>query len=173
MPLTIRRRELLLGAGAAAGLATVGMPGIARAEAASHTVQMLNVHPENKRLRQVFFPRIQVISPGDTVVFEATDRGHNSAVIDGMIPEGTEGWDGKIGDEVSVTLDQPGLYGYKCTPHASVGMVGLVIVRGEGALDNLEAAQDVRQRGKAKSAWEEIWEEVAAMEDLTSEEPAA
>ena len=85
-----------------------------------------------------------------------------------MIPDGVDGWDGKINDEVEATLDQPGFYGYQCTPHASVGMVGLVIVEGEGMMDNLEAAQGVRQRGKARAVWEEIWEEVAAMEVATA-----
>ncbi|MEM6340528.1 MAG: pseudoazurin [Pseudomonadota bacterium] len=163
MPFTIRRRDMILGATAAAGLVAAGQPRLARA-ATSHTVQMLNVHPEEKRLRQIFLPRIQVIEAGDTVVFEPADRGHNSASIEDMIPEGQEGWDGAINKEVSATLEQPGFYGYKCTPHVSIGMVGLIVVRGEGMMDNLEAAQGVRQRGKAKAVWEEIWEEVAAMD---------
>lgn len=167
MKLINRRNTLMLGAGAAIGLTGIGTAQTAFAQT-QHTVEMLNVHPENPRLRQVFFPRIQVVQPGDAIVFAATDRGHNSATIDEMIPEGTEGWDGKINDEVTVTLDQPGFYGYKCTPHASVGMVGLVIVTGEGMMDNLETAQGVRQRGRAKGAWEEIWEEVAAL-DLSAD----
>ncbi|MEM1429747.1 MAG: pseudoazurin [Pseudomonadota bacterium] len=132
--------------------------------AESHDIEMLNQHPENSRLRQVFFPRIHVVMPGDTVNFLATDRGHNSATIDGMVPDGAEGWNGKINEEISATLDAPGFYGYQCTPHASVGMVGLIIVQGDGMMDNLEAAQGVRQRGRAKAAWDEIWEEVAGMD---------
>ncbi|MEL7213145.1 MAG: pseudoazurin [Pseudomonadota bacterium] len=164
MNLINRRQTLILGAGAAAGLAGFAAAPRALAEEVTHTVEMLNVHPENKRLRQVFFPRIQVVAPGESVLFAATDRGHNSASIEEMVPEGAEGWDGKINDEITVTFEQPGFYGYKCTPHASVGMVGLIVVTGEGMMDNLEAAQGVRQRGRAKGAWEEIWEEVAAMD---------
>ncbi len=130
----------------------------------SFDVQMVNKHPENPKIRQAFFPRIQVVKPGDTVNFLATDRGHNAAVIDGMIPDDVEAFEGKINEEISVTFDKPGFYGYMCTPHASVGMVGLIIVEGEGMMDNLEAAKGVRQRGKAKAAWAEIWEEVDAME---------
>lgn len=132
--------------------------------AETHEIQMLNKHPENARLRQVFYPRVHAINPGDTVTFLAVDKGHNSAIVDGMAPDGAEGWDGKINEEISATLDVPGFYGYQCTPHASVGMVGLIIVKGEGMMDNLEAAQGVRQRGKAKAAWDEIWEEVAGMD---------
>lgn len=131
--------------------------------ATAHDVEMLNVHPENRRLRQVFFPRVLAVQPGDTVNFLATDRGHNSATVDGMIPEGAEGWDGKINEEVSATFEVPGFYGYQCTPHASVGMVGLIVVQGDGMMDNYEAAQGVRQRGRARSAWEEIWEEATEM----------
>ncbi|MEM6634677.1 MAG: pseudoazurin [Pseudomonadota bacterium] len=134
----------------------------------THEVQMLNKHPENRRLSMVYLPRVLVVQPGDTVSFVGVDRGHNSASVDDMIPEGAEAWDGKINDDISVTLEAPGFYGYQCTPHASVGMVGLVIVEGEGMMDNLETAQGVRQRGKAKQSWEEIWEEVAGMEFATS-----
>lgn len=161
MTLKLSRRAVI----AAGTMALVARPSFAQT---MHEIQMLNAHPDNPRLRQVFFPRIHVVQPGDTVKFLAVDRGHNSAVVDGMIPDGVDGWDGKINDEVEATLDQPGFYGYQCTPHASVGMVGLVIVEGEGMMDNLEAAQGVRQRGKARAVWEEIWEEVAAMEFATA-----
>lgn len=147
---------------AAAGAALALTPALARAQA-THEIQMLNVHPENKRLRQVFYPRIQVIQPGDTVTFVAVDKAHNSASIDGMIPDGADGWNGKINEDVSATLTTPGFYGYQCTPHATVGMVGLVVVEGDGMLDNLDAAMSVRQRGKAKASWDEIWEEVSGM----------
>lgn len=157
MTLKISRRTLI----AAGTLAMVARPSFAQT---THEIQMLNAHPDNPRLRQVFLPRIQVVEPGDTVKFLAVDRGHNSATVDGMIPEGVEGWDGKINDEVEAVLEQPGLYGYQCTPHASVGMIGLVVVKGEGMMDNLEAAQSVRQRGRARAAWEEVWEELAAMD---------
>ena len=133
-----------------------------------HEVQMLNVHPDDPRLRQVYLPRIRVAQPGDTVRFVAVDRGHNSASVRDMVPEGAEGWNGQINEEVEIVLDTPGFYGYQCTPHASVGMVGLVVIEGDGMMDNLEAAQGVRQRGRARAVWEEIWEEVAGMEFATS-----
>ena len=129
-----------------------------------HEVQMLNADPDNPRARQVFIPRVVVANPGDTIKFVAADRGHNSESIDEMMPAGAEGWEGKINDEVEVTVEAPGFYGYKCTPHATVGMVGLVIVQGEGMMDNLEDAKGVRQRGRARQVWDEIWEEVDTLE---------
>ena len=163
----IKRRTLLTTAASAAALATA-LPLRAIAESTTHTVEMLNKHPDDPKLRQVFVPRIVVVKPGDTVTFTATDRSHNSASSKGMIPEGAEAWKGKINEEISVTFEVPGFYGYNCTPHASVGMVGLVIVEGEGMMDNFEDAKGVRQRGKARGVWEEIWAEVDGMELMTS-----
>ncbi|MEL6504895.1 MAG: pseudoazurin [Pseudomonadota bacterium] len=123
-------------------------------------VKMLTKDPENKKNRNLFSPRIVKVKPGDTVKFVSEDKGHNSASTKGMIPEGAEPWKGKISKDVEVTFEKPGIYGYECTPHASLGMVGLVIVEGEGMTDNLEAAKEVRQRGKSKKVWKEIWAEV-------------
>ncbi|MEM6546300.1 MAG: pseudoazurin [Pseudomonadota bacterium] len=149
----ISRRNFVIGTAAVAAAA----PRLAWA--ANHDVKMLNKHPEDPKKRMVFDPLIVSVQVGDTVTFLPTDRGHNSASIDGMLPEGAETWDGKINKEISVTLSKPGFYGYRCTPHQSVGMVGLIIVEGDGKLDNLEAAQSVRQRGRAKKVWEQIWAE--------------
>lgn len=162
----ISRRTVLAGA-----IATTGGLALAAARpvwaATTHTVQMLNVDPDDRKKRMVFAPRILVVQPGDTVVFEPTDRGHNSAAIDNMLPDGAEPWNGRINEEVEVTLDQPGFYGYICPPHQAMGMVGLVIVEGDGMMDNAEAARAVRHRGRAADAWDEIWAEVDAM-DLTA-----
>ncbi len=152
-------RRLVL-ASTAAVLAT---PSLVRA-ATTHEVQMLNQDPDNPRLRNIFLPRVLRVQPGDTLSFLSVDRGHNSAAIDGMVPEGGATWDGRINEDISVTLETPGFYGYQCTPHASAGMVGLVIVEGDGMMDNYEAAKEVRQRGRARNVFEEIWEEVAAMD---------
>jgi pseudoazurin len=162
-PLLTRRRALISGAAATTLLAT---PAILHA-ATEHEVQMLNKHPDDAKLRNVFSPRILAVNPGDSVKFVAADKGHNSASAKGMIPEGTDAWKGKINEELSVTFEKPGLYGYVCTPHMALGMVGLVIVKGEGALHNIDAAKAAKQRGRAKQAWAEIWEEVAAM-DMTA-----
>lgn len=159
----ITRRQLMVTTAAAAAaaplLATVA-PRRASADGhATHEIQMLNRHPEDKKQAQVFFPRILQVNAGDTVMFKSTDRGHNTKSIDGMLPEGAAEWDSRINEDFEMTFDSPGIYGYQCTPHASTGMVGLIVVEGEGKLANLEAAMDVRQRGRARKVWETIWEE--------------
>ncbi|MEL6958284.1 MAG: pseudoazurin [Pseudomonadota bacterium] len=156
-------RRTMMATSAAARFAS-GSTVLADGHATMHEVQMLNQDPNEPRNRQVFEPRIIVVKPGDTVKFLATDPGHNSEYIPEMSPEGVEGWEGRIGEEVEFVAETPGFYGYKCTPHASVGMVGLVIVEGEGMMENFEAAQEVRQRGRARQVWDEIWEEVEGME---------
>jgi pseudoazurin len=158
MKLKPNRREF----GIATAAVFLSAPAIHAAGHGAKVVKMLNADPGNSRLRNVFSPRLLTIEAGESVVFEATDRGHNSASLSDMLPGGSEGWQGRIGQDIEVTFALPGFYGYVCTPHATVGMVGLVVVQGDGKLDNLEAAKNARHRGRAKSVFEEIWEEVAA-----------
>jgi len=162
MKQSLDRRTVIAGM-AAVAVTTVG----ARASGATHTVQMLNEHPEDSKIRHVYVPRILVVEPGDTIVFENTHKGHNTESMKGMIPEGAESWKSQISKEFTVSLDQPGVYGYKCTPHMATGMVGLIIVKGDGMMDNVEAAKAVKQRGKSKKVWEEIWAEVDSENLLT------
>lgn len=157
----LNRRQMI----AATAAVVVAGPVIAESHGGTvHEVEMLNQNPDNPRQRMVFSPRVLVVQPGDTVKFLPTDRGHNSQSIDDMIPTGTEGWEGAINGEVEVTFDTPGFYGYQCKPHQTVGMVAAIIVAGEGALDNLEDAKGVRQRGQAKKVWAEIFDEIDALE---------
>ncbi|MEM9584403.1 MAG: pseudoazurin [Pseudomonadota bacterium] len=135
---------------------------VSSADGTDTTVEMRNFHPTDEKARMVFYPRIVVVQPGETVLFKATDRGHNSASIEGMIPDGAAAWDGAISEDIAVSFTVPGFYGHVCTPHESVGMVGLVVVEGPGKLDNLESARAVRHRGRAKRIWGEIWAQAEA-----------
>ncbi|MEM6589642.1 MAG: pseudoazurin [Pseudomonadota bacterium] len=152
MTLALSRRTLLL-AGTAALIARPAM-----AEATTHTVEMLNKDPEDSKQRMVFKPAFLMINPGDTVQFVSADKGHNSEIIKDMMPDGAEGWKGKINEDVAATFEKPGFYGYKCTPHVGTGMVGLIVVQGDGMMDNLEAAQKVKHRGQAKKRFSALWE---------------
>ena len=107
------------------------LSGAALAE--SHEVQMLNTGPDGV---MVFEPAVLSINPGDSVTFKATNPGHNSESMAGMVPEGAEGWQGGMGQEVTVTFDQDGVYVYQCTPHLMMAMVGVIKV---GSGSNLEA----------------------------------
>lgn len=151
--MTTRRDHLKLLA--AAGAAALAGPMAAFAQGTVHEVQMLNADPENPRERQVFVPDLLRAQPGDTIRFIAVDRGHNSAADEDMIPEGGTTWEGAIGEDVEVTIDVDGAYGYHCVPHASAGMVGLILV-GDVA-GNYEALKEMRMRGKAADRYESIF----------------
>ena len=158
MTTAITRRVALTGF---AGLATAALfsPALVHASGAVHDIEMLNQDPTNPRNRMVFSPRMLAVEPGDTVRFLPIAAGHNAQTIDGMVPDAAEGWRSQLNREFEVTLNVPGVYGYMCLPHLGMGMVGAIFVRGEGMLDNLEAAQAVQQRGRAAQVFEEIWAE--------------
>src|SRR5690606_13822923 len=79
--------------------------------AADHQVKMVNKDSEGRAMQ--FEPAFLAVAPGDTVTFVNADKGHNSESIKGMIPEGAEPWKGQINEEIKVTFDVEGVYGYK------------------------------------------------------------
>jgi len=133
----------------AVGIAAVAWSG---AHAAEHEVRMLNKGPEGQAMQ--FDPAFLKIEPGDSVKFVATDKGHNSESILEMIPEGAETWKGKINEEITVTFDVEGIYGYKCQPHFPLGMVGIIQV-GDNT-DNLNSAETAKLPGRAKARMAEL-----------------
>jgi len=119
--------------------------------AAEYEVQMLNKGPSGM---MVFEPSFLKIAPGDTVRFLATDKGHSVMSIDGMMPAGATPFQGKMNEDLAVTFDQPGVYGFECKPHYGMGMVGLVVVSDPV---NLAEAKAVPQKGKAKKRFEDLF----------------
>lgn len=125
------------------------------AGAATIEVQMLN---KGTAGAMVFEPEFIVAQPGDTIVFKSTDPGHNAQSIDGMLPDGAEPFKSKMGEDFTLVVDQPGVYGVKCTPHYTMGMVALIQV-GDAAA-NLDASKAVVHKGKAKKRFDEIFLQV-------------
>jgi pseudoazurin len=120
--------------------------------AAEYEVQMLNTGSDGQKM--VFEPAFLQIEAGDTVTFVPTDKGHNAEVIEGMYPEGGNTFKGKINEEISVTFDVEGAYGYKCLPHFAMGMVGLIVVGDDPA--NLADISEASAPPKAKAKFEEL-----------------
>ena len=89
-----------------------------------------------------FEPSYVSAAVGDRVHFVPTDPGHNAAPIAGMVPAGTDLAPGAMSKEYVLTLAKPGLYGIKCTPHYTMGMVALVKA-GKGAAPNAAEAAAV------------------------------
>ena len=144
------RKVIMLGALVAA----LGAAGAA--SAAEVEVKMLNKGTDGV---MVFEPALVKINPGDTVKFVAADKGHNAESLDTMKPEGAAPFAGKMNEDLAVTFDKPGVYGYKCKPHYGMGMVGLVVV-GEAA--NLDQAKAATHPGKAKTAFSGLFDKLAA-----------
>lgn len=126
------------------------------AGAAEFEIKMLN---KGEKGAMVFEPSFVKAAPGDTIRFVPTDKGHNAETIKGMLPEGAEPFKSKFNEEFTVTLDKEGVYGIKCTPHYAMGMVALIEV---GTPGNLEEAKAVKQPGKAKTAFAELFGQVVA-----------
>jgi len=124
--------------------------------AAEIEVKMLNKGAEGA---MVFEPALIKVAPGDTVKFISTDKGHNAETIKGMLPADASPFLGKLGQDVAVTFDKPGVYGRKCLPHYGMGMVAMVVV---GTPTNLDEAKAVPQIGKAKQVMAGLFEKLAA-----------
>ena len=75
----------------------------------TYEVKMLNQGTEGY---MVFEPAVLKINKGDTVTFKATDAAHNSASINGMIPAGAKEWNGRLSQDISVTFNVEGVYGF-------------------------------------------------------------
>lgn len=114
------------------------------AAAAEHEVQMKNKGADGA---MVFEPAVIRAAPGDTVRFVPTDKSHNVEGIKGMLPDGVAPFKSKMNEEYVLTLTAPGLYGVKCSPHVSMGMVALI--QAGDAPANLDAAKAVKLPGKA------------------------
>jgi pseudoazurin len=95
----------------------------APAAAKEITVKMLNKGAEGA---MVFEPAFIKAAPGDTVKFVATNPGHNAQTIPGFLPAGEAEQKGAMGKDFILKAGKPGVYGIKCLPHFSMGMVAVV-----------------------------------------------
>ena len=109
------------------------------------TIDMLNKRDDGAKM--VYSEDIARINVGDTITWLPASKGHNVHFI-----AGPDGWElpkkSKNNKEVTIAFDTPGVYLYQCTPHASMGMIALVIV-GEDT-SNLDAIAKAKVRGKSK-----------------------
>ena len=112
-------------------------------------IEMLNKRGKDKMLYGQDVARVEV---GQTITWTPDSKGHNVQFV--SVPEGVEKVKSKLSKEFSYTFEQEGVYLYVCTPHASMGMIGMVIV-GESDV-NLDEAKDHKFRGKSKKKFKKI-----------------
>tara|TARA_B100000886_G_scaffold106505_1_gene71057 strand:+ start:7283 stop:7714 length:432 start_codon:yes stop_codon:yes gene_type:complete len=93
--------------------------------AAEHEVKMLNFGDEGSMIFEPGFLKVEV---GDTVHFKSVDMAHNSESVAGLIPAKATPWKGEINQDISITLNEEGVYVYQCTPHLILGMIGVIQV---------------------------------------------
>ena len=86
-----------------------------------------------------FDPMFVFIEPGDKVSWEGMN-GHNVETIDELVPEGTKKINTPVGEDITLTFDEPGIIVYKCTPHWGARMGGIIMVgEPENALETANA----------------------------------
>lgn len=103
------------------------------------------VHMKNQGAEgsMVFEPSFVKASPGDVIRFKPTDPSHNAETISNMLPAGVTPMKGVMNKEAVLTVTKPGLYGIKCMPHFSMGMVALIQV-GKPTAADINAAKAVK-----------------------------
>ena len=112
-------------------------------------IEMLNKRGKEKMLYGQDVARVEV---GQTITWTPESKGHNVQFV--SVPEGVEKVKSKLSKEFSYTFEQEGVYLYVCTPHASMGMIGVVVV-GDSDV-NLDEVLDYKFRGKSKKKFKKI-----------------
>ena len=106
------------------------------------TIEMLNKRDDGAKM--VYSVDIARIDVGDTITWEPTTKGHNVE-----FKVGPDGWKvpkkSPFNRVVEMTFDTPGVYYYQCTPHKTMGMIGLVVVG-----DDVSNKDIILKKSKAK-----------------------
>ena len=90
---------------------------------------MLNKNKETKQ-RMVYSQELVKIEKGQTIEWLPTAKAHNVEIL--VAPEGyTIPKKTKLSEKVTMTFDVPGIYLYQCSPHAALGMIGIIVVGGD------------------------------------------
>ena len=119
-------------------------------------IEMLNKRGKEQMLYGQDVAKIDV---GQTITWTPDSKGHNVQFV--SVPEGVEKVKSKLSKEFSYTFEQEGVYLYVCTPHASMGMIGVVVVGNSDV--NLDEVLDYKFRGKSKKKFKKI---VKLLEDV-------
>ena len=119
--------------------------------AADQTVEMLN---RLNKESMVFEPKIVRVNVGETVLWKATDKGHNVEFIKNGVPEGVDKFKSKYNKDTEYKFTIPGIYAYWCTPHKNMGMIGFVVVGDDKS--NLEAIKKLVFYSKSKKIAPEL-----------------
>jgi len=118
--------------------------------AVDEVVSMLNVGPTGSRFR--YEPMLSEIPVGGKILWKATSKGHN---VEFMVAPKDIKFISKMHKHAGFTFTTPGIYTYKCTPHVSAGMIGVVVV-GNDLSNMTEAFDNAGYYGQAKALIQDI-----------------
>ena len=115
-------------------------------------VDMLNKRDDGAKM--VYSLDIIDAKAGQNITWLPTSKGHNVEFIAG--PDSAElPKKSKLNKKFTHKFDVPGVYLYQCTPHKSMGMIGLVII--DGNTNNKDAiAASKKVKGKSKKKLEKL-----------------
>ena len=118
--------------------------------AADDVVEMLNVGPDGSRYR--YDPMLSQVDVGGRILWKATTKGHN---VEFMVAPDNIKFKSKMHKSAGYNFSVPGIYTYKCTPHLSTGMVGVVVVAND--LSNMDEAMNSKKyHGQSKELIQDI-----------------
>ena len=121
----------------------------ANAFSADVTIEMLNKNKETKK-RMVYSQELVKIDAGQSIEWVPTAKGHNVEMLAG--PDGYElPKKTKLNDPVSIKFTVPGIYLYQCSPHAAMGMIGIIVVGGDTSnMDSISSVKVTGSKSKKK-----------------------
>ena len=97
------------------------------------------------------------VEVGETITWKPTVGGHNVHFV--AWPEEykmTQKPSGRIGQEYTITLTEPGIYVYLCTPHVRHGMISFIIVGDD--ISNKDQIAETLLFGKSQTKLNEFIE---------------
>tara|TARA_Y100001936_G_scaffold33689_1_gene31704 strand:+ start:462 stop:881 length:420 start_codon:yes stop_codon:yes gene_type:complete len=97
------------------------------------------------------------VDVGETITWKPTVGGHNVHFV--AWPEEykmTQKPSGRIGQEYTITLTEPGIYVYLCTPHVRHGMISFIIVGDD--ISNKDQIAETLLFGKSQTKLDEFVE---------------
>ena len=116
-------------------------------------IDMLNKLEKEKMVYSIKIARVDI---GDTIIWKSVDKGHNVEFVE--MPDGVEKFKSKLSKDAEYKFDIPGIYLYVCTPHKSMGMIGLVVVGDD--VSNLDKIKKAKMKGKSKKIFKELLKEL-------------
>ena len=119
------------------------------ANAKTVEIEMLNKLGKERMLYSVKLAEVDV---NDKIIWKSTTKGHNVEFV--VMPKGVKKFKSKINKDATYEFKVPGIYLYQCTPHKSMGMIGIVVVGND--ISNLDAVKKAKMRGKSKKVLKEL-----------------